>query len=124
MKKQIIVKDTTIAKFKKEVETLRKQIEKYLISLMEAHDVDVIDCCYTEGCPVIIEGVSFDTDYSTYTLDTIRLYLGMNGKYISFDCSNNCSGDSIDLDNLDIEKLIDVCEWVKANEEELFEVEE
>lgn len=124
MKKQIIIKDTTIAKFKKEVETLRNRIEKYLISLMESHDVDHIDCFYAEGCPIIIDGVSFDSDYSTYTLDIIKLYLCRDGKYISFDCSNNCSSDSIDLDNVDIERLIEVYEWVKANEDELFAVED
>ena len=124
MKKQIIVKDTTIARFRKEVETLRGQIENYLISLLEAHDTDSVDCYVCEGCPVIIDGVSFDSDYSTYTLDTINLYIGNNGKYISFDCSNNCSGDTIDLEDLNIERLIEVCEWVQANEDELFEVED
>ena len=122
MEKKIIIKDTTIALFKNNVKSLREQIEKYIISVMEAHNVNSIDCCYVENCPVVIDGVSFDTDYSTYTLDTINLYSGNNGKYISFNCSNNCSRDSINLNKVDIERLIDICEWVKANENELFDV--
>ena len=80
MKKQIIVKDTTIAKFRKEVATLRNQIENYLISLLETHDTNSVDCYVCDGCPVIIDGVSFDDDYSTFTLDRIKLYLGKDGK--------------------------------------------
>ena len=120
MTKKIIVKDTTIALFKNNAKSLREQIEKYIISLMEEHNVNSIDCCFVENCPIVIDGPSFDVDYSTYTLDTINLYFGNNGKYISFYCSNNCSSDSINLNKLGIERLIGVCEWVKAHEDELF----
>lgn len=113
--------ETAITIFRNDVNILREQIENYLISLLESHNVNEVDCVGFDDCPIIIDGVSFNDDYSTYTLDTINLYLGNDGKYISFDCSNSCSGDSIDLVNLDIERLIEVYEWVKANEEELFE---
>lgn len=109
-----------IENFRKDVAILRKQIENYLISLLVTHDTNSVDCYDCEGCPVIINGVSFDDD-STFTLDRINLYLGKDGDYIEFDCSNSYSNDSVALLDMDIELLIDVYEWVKENEEELFE---
>ena len=113
--------EKTIANFRNEVKVLREKIENYLISLLETHDTNSVDCYVCEGCPIIIDGVSFNDDYSTFTLDRINLCLGIEGQYIEFDCSNACTNESVYLDNMDIDLLIEVYEWVKANEEELFE---
>ena len=113
--------EKTIANFRNEVKVLREKIENYLISLLETHDTNSVDCYVCEGCPIIIDGVYFNDDYSTFTLDRINLCLGIEGQYIEFDCSNACTNDSVYLDNMDIDLLIEVYEWVKANEEELFE---
>jgi hypothetical protein len=113
--------EKAIANFRNEVKVLRDKIENYLISLLETHDTNSVDCYVCEGCPVIIDGVTFDDDYSTYTLDRINLYLGNDGKYIEFDCSNACTNDSVSLNDMDIERLIEVYEWVSGNEVELFE---
>lgn len=113
--------EKAIANFRNEVKVLRDKIENYLISLLETHDTNSVDCYVCEGCPIIIDGVSFDDDYSTFTLDRINLYLGKDGKYIEFDCSNACTNDSVCLNDMDIERLIEVYEWVSGNEVELFE---
>ena len=113
--------EKAITNFRNDVKILREQIENYLISLLESHNVNEVDCVGFDDCPIIIDGVSFNDDYSTFTLDRINLCLGIEGQYIEFDCSNACSNDSVYLDNMDIDLLIEVYEWVKANEEELFE---
>lgn len=114
--------ETAITNFRNDVKILREQIENYLISLLESHNVKEVDCFGFDDCPIIIDGVSFDDSYSCFTLDSICLLLNHNGKaFITFDCSNHCSSDSLDLNNLGIDLLIEVYEWVKANEEELFE---
>ena len=107
-----------IENFRKDVAILRKSIEDYLISLLKEYDVISIDCYPLGDTPTIIDSTS-DTD--TYTLDRINLYLGKDGNYIEFDCSSACTNDSVYVSDMDIELLIDVYEWVKANEVELFE---
>lgn len=103
-----------IEKFRKDVMILRKQIENYLISLLKEHNVTSIDCYPIGDCPIIIYNSNCD---ECYTLDCINL----NKDRITFDCSNSYSNDSVALLDMDIELLIDVYEWVKENEEELFE---
>lgn len=108
-----------IEKFRKDVMILRKQIENYLISLLKEHNVTSIDCYSIGNSPTIIDCTS-DTD--TYTLDAISMYERSNGEnFIKFDCSNSHTNDDVHILDIPIELLVDVYEWVKENEVELFE---
>lgn len=108
-----------IKNFRKDVVILRKQIENYLISLLKEHNVTSIDCYPIGDTPIIIDSTS---DIDTYTLDTISMYERSNGEnFIKFDCSNSYTNDDVHILDMDIELLVEVYEWVKENEEELFE---
>lgn len=115
--------EKVITNFRNDVKILRTQIEDYLISLLKKLNVTSIDCysidCYSGDTPIIINSTS-DTD--AYTLDTISMYERSNGEnFIKFDCSNSNTIDNVHILDIPIELLVDVYEWVKANEEELFE---
>ena len=105
--------EKAIANFRNEVKVLRDKIENYLISLLETHDTNSVDCYVCEGCPVIIDGVTFDDDYSTYTLDRI-VYNGVNSRVY---CSNREDDDSFYITSLGIDTLTDLYEWLLENEE-------
>jgi hypothetical protein len=107
-----------IENFRKDVKILRRQIEDYLISLLKEHDVNYIDCVPIGDTPAVID-CSVDSD--TFTLDGIKLYLGKDGQYIEFESSNSYTNDYFCIDDIGIERLIEIYDWVKANEEELFE---
>ena len=100
--------------FMEEVNSMRKVINENLISLLEEYNTKQVDCFEFGDCPVIIYNSICD---ECYTLDCINL----NKDRITFDCSSTYSNDSVALLDMDIELLIEVYEWVKANEEELFE---
>lgn len=107
-----------IEQFKKDVKILRKQIEDYLISLLKEHNVKYIDCLLIGNTPIVIDSPN---DSDTSTLDAITLYENSNGTCIEFDCSNSHTNDWVYIKDIAIELLIDIYEWVKANEEEFFE---
>jgi hypothetical protein len=104
--------------FMEEVNTMRKVINENLISLLEEHNVNYIDCVPIGDTPAIID-CSIDSD--TFTLDGIKLYLGKDGQYIEFAGSNSYTNDYFYIDDISIERLIEIYDWVKANKEELFE---
>lgn len=115
--------EKAITNFRNDVKILRRQIEDYLISLLKKLNVTSIDCysidCYSGDTPTIIDCTS-DTD--AYTLDAITMYERSNGEnFIKFDCSNSDTNDDVHILHIPIELLVNVYEWVKANEEELFE---
>lgn len=106
------------APFMEEVNSMRKAIEENLISLLEEHNVKYIDCFPIGDTPVVID-CSKDSD--TFTLDTIVLHKNSNGTYIEIESSNSYTDEYSLIEDIAIERLIDIYDWVKANEEELFE---
>lgn len=104
----------TTKPFVEQIKDMRNTINESLISLLEKYNTKQVDCFEFGDCPIIIYNSNCD---ECYTLDCINL----NIDRITFDCSNTYSNDSVALLDMDIELLIEVYEWVKANEEELFE---
>lgn len=111
---------------------LRKQIEENLISLLNKHCVSKIDCkdldLYLFDRPAIMytdyyEGISYG-----FLLETITLHNG-NDRYIEFEGSTHTMhilhgrniSDSIRLDDMKINYLIDVMRWIELNEDVIFE---
>lgn len=98
--------------FMKEVNSMRKAIKENLISLLEEHNVKYIDCFLIRSTPVVSD---------TFTLDTIVLHEYSNGTDIEFECSNSDTNKYIHIEDIGIEQLINIYDWVKANKKELFE---
>lgn len=105
------------APFMKEVNSMRKAIKENLISLLDEHNVKHIDCFPIGNTPAL-------SDYSiysgTFTLNTIVVHKYRNGTDIVFECSNSHTNEHIYIQDVGIERLINIYEWVKANKEKLF----
>lgn len=106
------------APFMEEVNNMRKAINENLIYLLEEHNVKYIDCFPIGGTPIVINSFK---DSDTFTLDTIVLHKNSNGAYIEFESSNSYTNEYSYIDDIAIERLIDIYDWAKANEKELFE---
>lgn len=104
--------------FMEEVNSMRKVINENLISLLEEHNVKYIDCFIIGDTPAVIDSYK---NSDTFTLDTIVLHKNSNGTYIEFESSNSYTNEYSYVEDIGIERLIDIYDWVKANEKELFE---
>ena len=104
--------------FMKEVNTMRRLIEENLISLLEEHNVKYIDCFLIGDTPIVIKSIK---DSDTFTLDTIVLHKNSNGTYIEFVSGNSYTNEYSLIEDIGIERLVDIYDWIKANEKELFE---
>lgn len=102
--------------FMEEVNNMRKAIKENLISLLDEHNVKYIDCFLIGGTPIVS---SIDSD--TFSLDTIIVHKYSNGTDIEFECTNSHTNKYIYIEDVGIERLINIYDWVKANEKELFE---
>jgi hypothetical protein len=105
------------APFMEEVNTMRKVINENLISLLEEHNVKYIDCFIIGDTPIVIKAFK---DSDTFTLDTIVLHKNSNGAYIEVESSNSYTNEYSYVEDIAIEQLIEIYDWVKANEKELF----
>jgi hypothetical protein len=104
--------------FMEEVNRMRKVIKENLISLLEEHNVNYIDCFLIGDTPIIINSFK---DSDTFTLDTIVLHKNSNGTYIEFVSGNSYTNEYSLIEDIGIERLVDIYDWIKANEKELFE---
>ena len=104
----------TINTLKKQIETVRENIESTLLAMMRYHDVEDINCGGYCCTPVI------SNDVDTFTLDEIQLCRTANGdEYILCEGSGAYDNIYITAKSMDIEYLIAVYEWVMENQEEL-----
>lgn len=109
----------TINTLKKQIESVRENIESTLLAVMRHHDVETIQCDGFSNTPVI------SNDVDTYTLNEIQLCRTVNGdEYILFEGSGYYENIYITAKSMDIEYLIGVYEWAMENQKELFEVED
>ena len=104
--------------FMEEVNNMRKTINENLISLLEEHNVKYIDCFILGNTPIVIKAFK---NSDTFTLDTIVLHKNSNGTYIEIESSNSYTNEYSYVEDICIERLIDIYDWIKANEKELFE---
>lgn len=109
MMRHLIVTEPMLAQIKE----MRDAIQDNIIDLLERHNATSADCYECDDCPVIIDAPSVD---DTETLNTINIQTSHSGnKYIVFDCSGSYSNHSVALVEIDIERLIEVYEWIKYN---------
>ena len=110
------MKEINITEFVKNIHEMRKALHENLIVLMDNHKAREIDCFDFDDTPIIFNGLGDDC----MTLDRIN-YHNINGnKVITFGCSGSWNNDEINVAQMDIELLIEVYEWIMANEDILF----
>lgn len=96
----------TINTLKKQIESVRKNIESTLIMMMKDHDVEDINCGGYSCTPVIAN------DSDAFTLDSIQLCRTRSGdEYILCEASGEYDNINITAKSMDIEYLIAVYEW-------------
>jgi hypothetical protein len=105
-----------IKDFKERCNEIRSEIFDAIVSLMNKHNTKVVSCDLSDT-PIII----YDSycDDNIHTLDDIILC--DNDNIIKFGCSSCFSNTYAYINDLDIELLIDVFEWVIENEDEIFD---
>lgn len=102
------------------IKEMRNAMHTNLVALMMNYGVDEVDCTEFDDCPIVFSAFGDEC----MTLDRITLYEIEGTKYAQLDCSGSYENDTIDVNTLDIDILINVYEWVLDNEEELFSTDE
>lgn len=97
----------------KEIKNARNEINDNIISMLNRHNTTEIYCYEYDDCPIVISGTNDDC----MTLDSVEL---SNNNTIILGCSGSWNNDYISIRELDIELLIEVYEWLIANEDILF----
>lgn len=103
-------------KYRNALNNIRKEIVTELISIMKKYNLEDVDTYELDSTPIVIDGATFDEGY---TLDSIILIDGIN-PYLVFCCSSTYDDDRIDSNNISIDNLVDILEWVKENEKDIF----
>ena len=103
--------------FMEEINNMRKAIKENLISLLDEHNVKHIDCFPVGNTPALSD---YSIDSGAFTLDTIELNKYSNCTYIKFESSNSHTNKHFYIEDVGIERLINIYNWVKANKEKLF----
>lgn len=88
---------------------------KELINIMDKHDCSLVETYVCDDTPIVIEG---DDCEDTYALDSIRVD---ENKLIIFCCSSSYDNEEVTSKEISTDILIEILEWVKDNEDELFE---
>ena len=101
---------------------MRKAMVENLIDLMKLHGVNEADCSEINDCPPVIHVGICDDDVTL--LDTIELVSGDNYEYILLNGSSDFSNGVVYANQMDIELLVEVYNWVMDYEDELFENKE
>lgn len=105
--------------FIKEVKQMRQAMIDNIIDLMKRHGVNEVYCSAVNACPPVIHNGIYEEE--TYMLDTIKLLSrGDNDSILLEGVSECCNGD-VYASLMDIELLVEVHNWVKDYEDELFE---
>lgn len=105
--------------FIKEVKQMRKAMVENIIDLMEQHGVNEVYCSAVNACPPVIHVGICDND--VYPLNTIRFVSGDNYENILFEGNSECCNGVVSANQMDIELLVEVHNWIKDYEDELFE---
>lgn len=104
--------------FIKEVRKMREVMIENLIDLMKRHGVNEVYCSAVNACPPVIHNGICDDDVTT--LDTIELVSGNNYEYILLNGSSELSNGVVNASQMDIELLVEVHNWIKDYEDDLF----
>ena len=97
---------------------IKTELLEGIKSFMESRNATEINVTFSSNCPLVIHG---DDDWNTYTLDRVILQTNPeNTLYrIWFDASSSYDNISVAADNINIELLADIVEWLEENAEEI-----
>lgn len=111
---------TNISKFRQTLKDIRVETVNELVSIMKNHDCKEVETVEFDDTPIVIDSAAFD---DTYTLDSIRVVNGTE-PYLIFDCSSSYDSEDVTSNDISIDNLVEILNWVISNEEWLFENED
>ena len=107
-------------KFRKTLKGIRVEVVKELVSIMKKHDRNEVLTYEFDDTPIVIDSNEVD---STSSLDAIRVVNGTE-PYLIFGCSSSYDCEDVTSDEISIENLVEILDWVVSYEELLFESED
>lgn len=108
-----------ISKFRKTLNNIRVEAVKELVSIMKKHDSKEVETYEFDDTPIVIDSNEVD---DTYTLDHIRVVDGTE-PYLVFGCSSSYDCEDVTSNNISIDNLVEILEWVVTYENLIFESE-
>jgi hypothetical protein len=109
-----------ISKFRQTLKDIRVEAVKELVSIMKKHDRKEVETYEFDDTPIVIDSKEVD---DTCTLDNIRVVNGTE-PYLIFGCSSSYDCEDVTSNDISIDNLIEILDWVLSNEEWLFESED
>jgi hypothetical protein len=103
-----------IEEFRKHCADIRLDIFNAIVSLMNKHNTNNVNCDLSDTPIIIYDSYCED---NIHTLDEIVL---CDNDYIKFGGSSCYSNTYVYMNDMDIELLIEVYEWLIKNEDEIF----
>ena len=107
-------------KFRQTLNDIRVEVVKELVSIMKKHDRKEVETYEFDDTPIVIDSNEVD---STSTLDTIRVVNGTE-PYLIFGCSSSYDCEDVTSNNISIENLVEILDWVVSYEKFIFESED
>lgn len=102
--------------FLKEVNNIRQAIIENIFDLMKRHNVNEIYTEYLSYPPTI----SIDSYGECYILDSFEILSNGEYEYLLFNGSSENDNTFVTAKQMDIELLVDVYNWIKDNQDDLF----
>lgn len=109
-----------ISKFRQTLNNIRVEAVNELISIMKKHDCKDVDTYEFDDTPTVIDSNIAD---DTLTLDGIRVIEGTK-PYLVFECSSAYDSENVGSNNISIDNLVEILEWVVTYEKFLFDGED
>ena len=109
-----------ISKIRQTLNDIRVEAVKELVSVMKNHDRKEVETYEFDDTPIVIDSNESD---STSTLDIIRV-VDCTEPYLIFGCSSSYDCEDVTSNDISIENLVDILEWVVSYEKCLFESED
>lgn len=108
-----------ISKFRQTLNDIRVEAVKELVSIMEKHYSKYVSTYEFDDTPIVIDSHEVDDEY---TLDNIRVVDGTE-PYLVFGCSSSYDCEDVTSQNISIDNLVEILDWVVSNEKLIFESE-
>ena len=109
-----------ISKFRQTLNTIRVEVVNELLNVMKKHDCKELDTYEFDDTPVVIDSNIAD---DTLTLDGIRVIEGTK-PYLVFECSSAYDSEDVASNNISIDNLVEILDWVVTYEKFLFDGED
>lgn len=109
-----------ILKIRQTLNTIRVEAVNELVSIMKKHDRKDVDTYEFEDTPIVIDSNIAD---DTLTLDVIRVIEGTK-PYLVFECSSSYDNEDVTSNDISIDNLVEILDWVVTYEKFLFDGED